>query len=204
MRKKFFLISVLFFCSAFSRPTTFDDRGKCEKSEGVWREFGNNCIDECETKLDPYPICTDVVISGCECGKSRCWNSEERSCLAISEFKKTFLLKKNEEKKLAAEAKGKREELPKEKPQEILSKVGEQKKEEGKDSTNKTTPPATEKPKEEIQVVKPAQPPSPIISSPPAVPPMFLQQEKAKKEKEKKAQPSQNSPPGLPIIPLPQ
>ncbi len=203
MRKNFLLIFILFFCSAFSRPTTFDDRKNCEETNGAWREFGNSCIDECEAKLDSYPICTDITVSACECGKSRCWDDEKKSCVALSDYKKIFTVKKDEEKKLAEESKKKRQEASEENQQEILSNVVSTNKPEEKKVTNNVAPPATppvvEQPKEEVK--KPAQPPSAIVSSPPQIPPLFLQREKAKQESEEnKPAPSL----GLPIIPLPQ
>ena len=101
MHKKILLISILFFCSAFSRSTTFDDRTSCEESKGAWRQFGNSCADECEAKLDEFAFCTDLVISACECGKSRCWNDEVKSCAALSDYKKIFVARQKEEKKIA-------------------------------------------------------------------------------------------------------
>ena len=199
MHKKILLISILFFCSSFSRSTTFDDRTSCEEAKGAWRQFGNNCADECEAKLDEFAFCTDLVISACECGKSRCWNDEVKSCVALSDYKKIFVARQKEEKKIADAAKKKRKEESSEEQETIISNIANIiKNPEAKTATNET-PGVIKNP--------PINPPGPVVSqSPPTIPPLFLQQEKAKQETEKN-NPGQNptiSIPGLPVIPLPQ
>ncbi len=107
----------LFFCLTFFvfafdvfaqtlRPTTFDDRGICEKTKGVWRQFGNGCADNCEAKFDRFSICTQALVFACDCGKNSCWDGE--SCVAIKDYKKIFEAKQQEEQKLLDEAKEKR------------------------------------------------------------------------------------------------
>ena len=198
MHKKILLISILFFCSAFSRSTTFDDRTSCEESKGAWRQFGNSCADECEAKLDEFAFCTDLVISACECGKSRCWNDEVKSCAALSDYKKIFVARQKEEKKIADAARKKREEAAA-KEETIISNITNIVKTPGAKTAANETPKTTENP--------PINPPGPVVSqSPPTIPPLFLQQEKAKQEAEKN-NPGQNptiSIPVLPAIPMPQ
>ena len=198
MHKKFLLISILFFCSAFSRSTTFDDRTSCEEAKGAWRQFGNNCADECEAKLDEFAFCTDLVISACECGKSRCWNDEVKSCAALSDYKKIFAARQKEEKKIADAARKKREEAAA-KEETIISNITNIVKTPGAKTAANETPKTTENP--------PINPPGPVVSkSPTTIPPLFLQQEKAKQEAEKN-NPGQNptiSIPVLPAIPMPQ
>jgi hypothetical protein len=87
--------------------TTFDDRPICEQQKGVWREYGNGCVDECESKFDQFTICTSAITYGCDCGKGRCWN--EKSCVPVAVYKKTFDKKFEEEQKLLQEAKKKRQ-----------------------------------------------------------------------------------------------
>ncbi len=202
MHKKILLISILFFCSAFSRSTTFDDRTSCEDSKGAWRQFGNSCADECEAKLDEFAFCTDLVISACECGKSRCWNDEVKSCAALSDYKKIFVARQKEEKKIADAARKKREEEAA-KEETIISNITNIVKTPGAKTAANETPKTTENP--------PINPPGPVVSqSPPTIPPLFLQQEKAKQDAKKEAE--KNNPgqtptiliPGLPVIPLPQ
>ena len=203
MHKKILLISILFFCSAFSRSTTFDDRTSCEDSKGAWRQFGNSCADECEAKLDEFAFCTDLVISACECGKSRCWNDEVKSCAALSDYKKIFVARQKEEKKIADAARKKREEEAAEEQETIISNITNIVKTPGAKTAANETPKTTENP--------PINPPGPVVSqSSPTIPPLFLQQEKAKQDAKKEAE--KNNPgqtptisiPGLPVIPLPQ
>jgi len=67
------------------RPTTFDERPQCEKSHGMWRDFGNSCADKCEHKFQKYPYCSNAIIYSCDCGKNRCLY--EDSCIDIAEYK---------------------------------------------------------------------------------------------------------------------
>jgi hypothetical protein len=208
LRQKLFLISVLFFCSAFSRPTTFDERTNCEESAGVWREFGKSCNDECEAKLDQFSICSNISTYGCECGKSRCWNGEKKTCVAINDYKKIFTARKEKEKEISEEARKKREEASEESQQNILNSMTSIDKAEEK-ITKEIVSPTTEQPKVQTPPQQPTQPPSPIVNTSPNIPPLFLQQEKTKQESEREKQEKTPSPPitsipGLPVIPLPQ
>ncbi len=78
----------LFFCSFANsqqeRPTTFDDKKSCEATSGVWREFGNECADSCESKFEKIPICTKRIFFGCDCGKTRCFDGF--ACVAIEDY----------------------------------------------------------------------------------------------------------------------
>lgn len=70
------------------RITSFDNRQQCELNQGVWREFGNGCVDECYAKFDEFGVCTYARTFGCDCGRGKCWNGEE--CIAVLEYKKIF------------------------------------------------------------------------------------------------------------------
>lgn len=94
------------FAQAVAPSTSFDDREACEENKGVWREFGNGCVDECYPKFDKFVICTSAVTFGCDCGKGRCWN--EKSCASVAQYKKVFDKKFEEEQKLQQESKNKR------------------------------------------------------------------------------------------------
>jgi hypothetical protein len=102
-------ISFLFYSEAFAilaRSTSFDDRVICEESKGVWRQFGNGCADNCESKFDEFSICTQALVFACDCGKNRCWN--EGKCVTRSSYEEIYNVKKAEEKKVLDEAKEKR------------------------------------------------------------------------------------------------
>ena len=89
-----------------ARSTSFDDRGICEENKGVWREFGNGCVDECNPKFDQFVICTRAITFGCDCGKGRCWS--DKGCVAVTQYQKIFEEKQAEEEKLLQEAKARR------------------------------------------------------------------------------------------------
>lgn len=221
MRRNFFLIAILLFCSAFSRSTTFDDREICEQVGGVWRQFGNGCADECESRLNELAVCTKVMINACECVKARCWNDEEKKCVALSEYKKTYDLRVSEEKKINEEAKKEREEEFAESKKSILNNLAQNKSpNQNNGAVEQKLNPVEAKiqnPTPEVTNVTPVTPPaggppSAVVNNPPPVPPMFLQQEqekkkleeqKTKEEKKKDPQVPLTTIPGLPVIPLP-
>jgi len=111
--KKIWAVVILFLlcgASAFAQEaasSSFDDRPTCEKQKGVWREFGNGCIDECYPKFDKFTICTSAITFGCDCGKGRCWDN--KSCVPVTQYKKTFDKNFEEEQKTLQEAKKKRQ-----------------------------------------------------------------------------------------------
>lgn len=70
------------------RSTTFDNREICEKEGGVWRQFGNGCVDSCKAKLDRFTVCSMALTYGCDCGKDRCL--EDNKCVTISDYKEIF------------------------------------------------------------------------------------------------------------------
>ena len=115
-----FFISSSAFCQ-LSRSTSFDDRPACEESRGVWREFGNGCVDDCRPKFDKLTMCTNAATHGCDCGKGRCWAGD--SCVAVLDFEKTFLIEQESEKKILEEAKEKRKADAMQHQQEVLSKL---------------------------------------------------------------------------------
>ncbi|MBM3579927.1 MAG: hypothetical protein FJX34_04060 [Alphaproteobacteria bacterium] len=204
-KSKITLILVLLFCSSFSRSTTFDGRADCEASIGVWRDFGSSCADECEAQLDEFSMCAQVVTSGCDCGKSRCWNDEKNSCVALRDYKKIFDARRAEEKERLEAEKKQREEEAKEDQAEMARNLSKQ-----EAANNQAAP--TQSGKESViekLLDKPtaATPPAPVAGEPVVeIPPLFLQQQKAKEEAEKKKSDSPAAPaiPGLPVIPLPK
>lgn len=220
MDRKLLLISLLFFSCAFSRSTTFDERVICEENEGVWRNYGTDCVDGCDAQFDQFAVCTSSIVYSCDCGKLRCWNKETKSCEALSSYKKTFDAREKLTKEKAEKAKEKRikaaagnretiihnieeaaqqTQKPKATNGDEVVNISAQKAEQNKDATSaKPSQPSSH------------QPPSPFANkSPASIPPLFLQKEKAKKDAEEKTEtkkPIDLTPatPGLPIIPLPQ
>lgn len=94
----FLLLNLLFGNSSFAqnfRSTTFDQRTICEKDQGVWREFGNGCVDSCRSKFNKFTMCTSALTYGCDCGTNRCWY--DGKCVANDEYQKTYDLEKSKE-----------------------------------------------------------------------------------------------------------
>lgn len=88
------------------RPTTFDERPACEKSAGMWRDFGNSCADKCEYKFQKYPYCSNGIIYSCDCGKNRCLFEDK--CIEIEDYRKIYLQETAEEEKILQDMKIKR------------------------------------------------------------------------------------------------
>jgi len=211
-KSKILLVLISLACSSFSRPTTFDDRQSCEKTAGVWREFGNGCVDGCEAKLNQFSVCTMAFTYGCECGKSRCWDFDQKSCVALKDYKKIFDARVAEEKKIAEAAKKKREEEAKENQQTILKNLSNNNAAPNQNnSEKKPDEPAPVNNQPSTPTTPPtSQIPSPVVNDSFEIPPLFLQKEQEKKdaEEKKKKEQEQQTPaatiPGLPVIPLPQ
>lgn len=102
-----------------SRLTSFDDRPLCEENKGVWRQYGDGCVDECQAKLDQFLICTSAITYGCDCGFGRCW--DEDKCVALKEYKKKFDAAEAEEKKVLDEEKKKRKAIAQETQDTIMN-----------------------------------------------------------------------------------
>ena len=105
------------------RSTSFDDRPVCEESKGMWREFGNSCVDDCEAKFDKFAVCARDITFSCDCGKGRCWN--EKSCFDLAEYKKIFDAKQEEERKLLEQQKKKRQKAAKQNNNEIMKRLAQ-------------------------------------------------------------------------------
>ncbi len=119
------VVAFFFFLSIASaqvtRSTTFDDRGVCENSKGVWHQFGNGCADFCHDKFDRFAMCTQALVFSCECGKNRCWDGE--SCVALKSYKKIFDVEQAEEQKVLNAAKEKRKADALAHEEEIMNKL---------------------------------------------------------------------------------
>ncbi len=128
--KKFFFIKLIFIllfistkysCADFIRSTTFNDRSLCDLNKGVWREFGNGCVDNCSAKFDNYMICTNAITYGCDCGKGKCWH--ENKCIKLLEYEKIHSIKKEQDEQNFQKQKNARQEELKAFQQERLRKL---------------------------------------------------------------------------------
>lgn len=103
------------------RPTTFDERPNCEKSKGMWRDFGNSCVGKCESKLDKFAVCSYAITFGCDCGASRCYYEDR--CVLISEYVKIYEQRVAEEQKISDEYKIKRQSAQKKFQNNYINKL---------------------------------------------------------------------------------
>lgn len=77
MKKPLLIVLLLIFSSsAFARIAWVDNKAICEKTQGSWRLFNNDCGASCENKFD-LPICTAIPTYNCDCGKNRCWDYDK-------------------------------------------------------------------------------------------------------------------------------
>jgi len=124
--KKFFAISFLVIIfsldslAQITRSTSFDERPICEKTKGIWREFGNGCANGCASAFDKFVVCTEAIVFGCDCGKARCWNGE--TCVALKDYKKIYDAEQKKDEKILSEAKKKRHDEAMENQARIMDK----------------------------------------------------------------------------------
>lgn len=231
-----FLLASIFFSFSSSaqiaRSTTFDDRPSCEENKGVWRQYGDGCVDECEPKLDKFSICTRAVTFGCDCGKGRCF--DEGTCVSFKDYKKKYDARQAEEKKILDAAKEKRKAELIANQSTITNNLIAKAQQAPVSAQNNYADFYRDKVAEPIPVEAVTTIPTNIIPSgvtkidPPIaaaptiviqnsnaeIPPLFLQQEKARKEAEQQAEKAtkektekEKEKSGeliLPVIPLPQ
>ena len=64
-------------------PTTMPGSPQegCLASGGTWQAFSNSCVDSCYLVSNPRTPCLAAMRMGCECGPSRCWDSESNACV---------------------------------------------------------------------------------------------------------------------------
>ena len=62
----------------------------CEKQSGSWKEFQNGFAGNCGSKIAKSSMCTTALTLGCECGESKCWDSEKNTCVEIEAYKALF------------------------------------------------------------------------------------------------------------------
>ena len=191
----FFIISSQAFSQAI-RSTTFDDRPACQEVRGVWRQFGNGCIDECNAKFDKFSICPQVLAYGCDCGRNRCWNGD--TCVMKKDYKKIFDEEQAKEKMILDIAKAKRKSESKSNEQSILNSLAKKTEEITDQGLNQLqnnaskNVPVSQAEAQPIQSPtysvtdpnqnpqQPIQPEQPVDTS--LIPPFFQQLEKAKQD----------------------
>lgn len=137
---KFLLILTLItfsLNSAFSnqRQTSFDEKPNCEQQNGVWRQFGNSCANNCKSMFNEFSICAQAITYGCDCLQDRCYNEGE--CVLIDDYKIKYQKIVNERDKILEEQKRARKDDFLRNRQAILQKITTQPQEQKQQKANK-------------------------------------------------------------------
>lgn len=104
-----------------TRPTSFDDRKICEEEKGMWREYSDDCANECRAKFDEFAICTKTITSACQCPRNKCWN--DGACIALKDYKKIFDEEQEKEREIIAKQQEERKDLARQNSEQILNKL---------------------------------------------------------------------------------
>ena len=67
---------IIFYSGSFARTAWVDNKMLCEKTNGNWQFFNNNCGDICDSKFDALS-CTSTSMFNCNCGEKRCWDGKK-------------------------------------------------------------------------------------------------------------------------------
>lgn len=81
------ILLIFYSSSAISsdRETSFSEKPNCEKQSGVWRQFGNSCVDNCRPKFDQFSICAQAITYGCDCLQDKC--HDDGKCVLMDDYK---------------------------------------------------------------------------------------------------------------------
>ena len=78
------MLRILFIILIFitNEATAFElevssPRSQCEKSSGIWREFGDSCADSCYLDRGRTRSCFSNIESSCDCLKGKCWDGKK-------------------------------------------------------------------------------------------------------------------------------
>jgi len=104
-----------------TRSTSFDDKPICERTGGVWRQFGNSCVDRCEAQFNPFTMCAMSLKFGCDCGENSCWDSGR--CISLSSYKEIYDEEQKQRQEVLDEQKEKRRLLYEANSKKIMYKL---------------------------------------------------------------------------------
>lgn len=117
----FFLILTMLCSVEAKRITSFEKRPSCEKSGGVWRQFGNACGDGCLAKFNQFTMCAQALTYACDCLEDRCFDGKR--CVAMNEYKTKYDEIKNHEQELLNNLKEARQDEYNENRQRIMQNL---------------------------------------------------------------------------------
>lgn len=103
------------------RITSFDKRPACEKSGGVWRQFGNACGDGCLVKFDKFSMCAQALTYACDCLENKCFDGDK--CVSMDDYKREYDEIKSKEKELLDNLKEARKDEYERNKQRIMQKL---------------------------------------------------------------------------------
>lgn len=83
---------------------SYDNRKLCHQANGVWRKFGNGCVDSCMPKFSKFRFCTMAITYGCDCGDDSCYYNN--NCYKLQDFKKEYdIINELKKKKISEQRK---------------------------------------------------------------------------------------------------
>ncbi|MBL6665184.1 MAG: hypothetical protein ISQ34_05000 [Rickettsiales bacterium] len=94
----FILFFVMLDIVEAKRITSFEKRPACEKSGGVWRQFGDACGDGCLVKFDKFVMCAQALTYSCDCLENRCFDGKR--CVNMDDYEKEYRQIKEKEQEL--------------------------------------------------------------------------------------------------------
>jgi hypothetical protein len=103
------------------RSVSFDEKPVCEKQGGVWRQFGNSCLDSCISKFDKFSICAQAITYGCDCLRDKCFDGNQ--CVLMSDYKVKYDEIFAQEKEILEQKKVERKDEFKQNQQIIMQKL---------------------------------------------------------------------------------
>lgn len=84
MKKLIFLLIFIFGIQTSFALDNFDVREVCESENGVWREFGNECANNCALDRGRQRMCVPAITYACDCPEGQCWDYYQ--CIDKREF----------------------------------------------------------------------------------------------------------------------
>ena len=82
----------------------YSKRKICHEAGGVWRKYGNGCVDHCMNKFSKFKFCTAAITYGCDCGDNSCYY--DNKCHNLSDFKREYdILESEKQKKIDVQRK---------------------------------------------------------------------------------------------------
>lgn len=69
-----FVITAVILAKLAFGANSYDVREVCESKKGIWREFGDDCANNCALEGRNRIICVPKITYSCDCPKDQCWD----------------------------------------------------------------------------------------------------------------------------------